>query len=162
MIDSEFHNSKIFQDHLCKIKTPCKWAGLKISKVKVFDKYRTAHCNSNSKATGLLEQTFGLLFPKVQFGTVPEGFPSSSDRKESACNAGDTSLIPASGRSPAEGNGYPLQYYCLENSMDRGAWRATVPGTAKRQTRLVTNTFTLTVSKLMQFLSHSDFRFCLL
>ena len=85
-----------------------------------------------------------------------------SDRKESACNAGDTSLIPASGRSPAEGNGYPLQYYCLENSMDRGAWRATVPGTAKRQTRLVTNAFTLTVSKLMQFLSHSDFRFCLL
>ena len=51
--------------------------------------------------------------------------------KESACNAGDPSLIPGSGRSPGEGNGYPLQYSCLENPMDRGAWRATVHGVAK-------------------------------
>ena len=45
-----------------------------------------------------------------------------------ACNAGDLGLIPGSGRSPGEGNGYPLQYSCLENSMDRGAWQATVHG----------------------------------
>ena len=51
-----------------------------------------------------------------------KGFPSSSDGKESACNAGDPGSIPGSGRSPGEGNGYPLQYSCLENSMDRGAW----------------------------------------
>ena len=45
------------------------------------------------------------------------------DSKESACNAGDPGLIPGSGRSPGKGNGYPLQYSCLENSMDRGAWQ---------------------------------------
>ena len=49
------------------------------------------------------------------------GFPSASDGKESACNAGDPGSIPESGRSPGEGNGYPLKYSCLENSMDRGA-----------------------------------------
>ena len=51
--------------------------------------------------------------------------------KECACNAGDLSSIPASGRSPGEGNGNPLQYCCLENSMDRGAWWAIVHGSAK-------------------------------
>ena len=54
------------------------------------------------------------------------GFPGGSDSKESACNAGDLGLIPGSGRFPGEGNGNPLQYSCLENSMDRGAWWATV------------------------------------
>ena len=53
-------------------------------------------------------------------------FPNSSDSKASAYNAGDPSLIPGSGRSPGEKNGYPLQYSCLENSMDKGAWWATV------------------------------------
>ena len=47
-------------------------------------------------------------------------FPGGSNGKESACNAGDVSSIPGSGRSPGEGNGYPLQYSCLENSIDRG------------------------------------------
>ena len=49
------------------------------------------------------------------------GFPCSSVGKESACNAGDQGAIPGLGRSPAEGNGNPLQYSCLENPMDRGA-----------------------------------------
>ena len=49
---------------------------------------------------------------------------------------GDVDSIPGSGRSPGEGNGNPLQYYCLENSMDRGAWWATVHGVAKSWTRL--------------------------
>ena len=49
------------------------------------------------------------------------GFPSSSDGKESSCSVGDPGLIPGSGRSPGEGNGNPLQYSCLENSMERGA-----------------------------------------
>ena len=61
------------------------------------------------------------------------GFPSDSDGKESACNARDTGLIPGWGRSPEEGNGCPLQYSCLENSMDRGAWWATARGVAKSQ-----------------------------
>ena len=50
------------------------------------------------------------------------GFPVGSDSKESACTAGDPGLIPESGRSLGEGDGNPLQYSCLENSMDRGAW----------------------------------------
>ena len=54
------------------------------------------------------------------------GFPGGSEGKESACNAGDLGSIPGLGRSPGEGNGYPLQYSCLENSVDRGAWWATI------------------------------------
>jgi len=63
-------------------------------------------------------------------------FPGGSDGKKSACHAGDLGLIPRSGRSPGEGNGYPLQYSCLENSMDRGAWWATVHGVTKNWTWL--------------------------
>ena len=59
------------------------------------------------------------------------GFAGGSDGKESACSAGDLGSIPGSGRSPGGGNSYPLQYSCLENSMDRGAWQATVHGVAK-------------------------------
>ena len=59
------------------------------------------------------------------------GFLGGSDGKESACNAGDPGSVPESGRSPGEGNGYPLQYSCLENSMDRGAWQAIVHGVTK-------------------------------
>ena len=62
------------------------------------------------------------------------GFLSGSDGKESACHAADSGLIPGLGRSPGEGNGYPLQYFCLENSMDRGTWQATVHGVAKSWT----------------------------
>jgi len=58
-----------------------------------------------------------------------------SDSKESACNAGDSGSIPGSGRSPGEGSGYPLQYSCLENPMDRGAWQAIIPGVAKSWTQ---------------------------
>ena len=64
------------------------------------------------------------------------GFPGGSDSKESACNAGGLSSIPGSGRSPREGNGNPLQYSCLENSMDRGAWWATAHGVTKSRTQL--------------------------
>ena len=62
------------------------------------------------------------------------GLPGSSNGKESACNVGDLALIPGLGRSPGEGHGNPLQYSCLENSMDRGAWQATVHGLAKSLT----------------------------
>ena len=64
------------------------------------------------------------------------GFPAGSDHKESSCNVGDLGVIPGLGRSPGEGNGYPFQYSGLENSMDRGAWRATVHGVTKSRTRL--------------------------
>ena len=62
------------------------------------------------------------------------GFPGGSDGKESACNAGDLSSIPGSGRSPREESGYPLQYSCLENPVDGGPWWATVHRVAKNQT----------------------------
>ena len=62
------------------------------------------------------------------------GFPGGSDGKESVCNEGDPGLIPGLGRSPGEVNSNPLQYSCLENSMDRGVWQATVHGIAKSQT----------------------------
>ena len=57
-----------------------------------------------------------------------QGFPGGLDGKESACNAEDLGSIPGLGRSLGEGNGNPLQYSCLENSMDKGAWWATVHG----------------------------------
>ena len=63
-------------------------------------------------------------------------FPGGSDGRGSAYNAGDLVAIPGSGRSPGGGNGNPLQYSCLENSTDRGAWRTTVHGVTKSRTQL--------------------------
>ena len=73
------------------------------------------------------------------------GLTGASDGKESACNARDRckDSIPWSGRSPGEGHGNPLQYSCLENSMDRRAWQATVHGVTKSQTWLSNQHFTL-------------------
>ena len=88
--------------------------------------------------------TEGIFFttesPGKQEGTpemrITLDFPGGSDGKESACNAGDPGLIHGWGRHPGEGNGNPLQYSCLENPKDGGAWRTTVPGVAQSQTRL--------------------------
>ena len=66
--------------------------------------------------------------------SISMGFPGGSDGKESVCNAEDMGSIPGLGRSIGEGNGNPLQYSCLEKSMDGGAWRATVHGVTKSQT----------------------------
>ena len=62
-----------------------------------------------------------------------EGFPGGSG-KESACNVGDLGSVLGLGRFPEEGNGNPLQYFCLENSMDREVWQATVRGVTKSRT----------------------------
>ena len=67
---------------------------------------------------------------------IQVSFPGGSEVKASASNAGDPGSIPGSGRSLAEGNGNPLQYSCLENPMDWGAWWAAVHGVTKSQTRL--------------------------
>ena len=64
------------------------------------------------------------------------GFPGNSALKNSSANAGDLGLIPVLGRSPGEGNENPLQYSCLGNLIDRGAWQAAVHGVAKSQTLL--------------------------
>ena len=67
--------------------------------------------------------------------TVPGvGLPRWLRGKESACSSGDAVSIPGLGRSPGEGNGYPFQYSCLENFVDRGAWQAAVHGVAKSWT----------------------------
>ena len=76
-------------------------------------------------------------------GTINEGsgllrwhFPGDSNGKESARSEGKPGSIPGSGRSPGEGNGNSLQYSCLENAMDRGAWWATIHGVTESQTQL--------------------------
>ena len=74
-------------------------------------------------------------------------FPGGSDGKASAYNAEDPGSVPRSGRSPGEGNGNPLQYSCLENSMDGGALQATVYGVTKSQTQLNDFTFVLEIEK---------------
>ena len=68
----------------------------------------------------------------------PLGFPGGSEVKASACNAGDLGSIPGLGRSPGEGNGNPLQYSCLENPRDGGAWWAAVSGVSQSDTTEVT------------------------
>ena len=78
------------------------------------------------------------------------GLPGGSDGKESACNAEDPGSIPGSERSPGQGNGNPLQYSCLENPMDRGAWWTAVYGIAKSQTQLSDFTFTFHFHALEQ------------
>ena len=67
----------------------------------------------------------------IRMDKILKGFPGGSVVKNPPTNAGDTGLIPGSGRSPGEGNGYPLQFSCLGNPMDGGAWWATVPGVTK-------------------------------
>ena len=64
------------------------------------------------------------------------GFPGDAVVQNLPVNAGDASSIPGSGRSPGVGNGNPLQYFCLENSMNRGIWQATVHGVTKSWTQL--------------------------
>ena len=78
--------------------------------------------------------TFQDLALKLGLPQLLQELPRWLTGKESACSARDLSLIPGSGRSPGEGNGNPLQYSCLENPIDRGAWWCTVHGVAKSRT----------------------------
>ena len=87
-----------------------------------------------------------LLSPCLK---VRKGFPGSSDSKESACDGGDLGSIPGLGRFPREGNGSALQYSCLANPMERGAWRATVHGVAESDT-----------TELLTTPAHSCFTVC--
>ena len=83
----------------------------------------------------LWEQTLRRIWmPVVNLRSVlgtMQYFPGGSDGKESACNAGDLGSVPGLRRSPGEGNGYPLQYSCLENSIGIGAWWTVVHGIVK-------------------------------
>ena len=100
------------------------------------------HCYMEKESVGVLIAAFKnmgylLFMPNImQFLLLHQvliyvGFSDDSDSKESACNAGNAGLIPRSRRSPGEGNGNPLQYSCLENCIDIGAWWATVHGVTK-------------------------------
>ena len=92
------------------------------------------------------------------FSYVPLGFPGGSGSNASACNAGDLGSISGLGRSPGEGNGDSLQYSCLENPMDRGAWKASVHGVAEDRTRLSNFTFTFHFHALEKDMAtHSSF-----
>ena len=82
----------------------------------------------NSDALVLWKKTSSDYCDLIVLPSALEGFPGSSDGKESTCNAGDPGSIPGLGKSPGEENGNPLQYSCLENSMGRGAWWAIVHG----------------------------------
>ena len=83
---------------------------------------------------GVLAHSVTQMTGSISVFTSKKHFPGGSDGKESACHAGDPGSIPGLGRSPGEGNGNPLQYSCLENSIDRGAWQATVHGVVKSRT----------------------------
>ena len=89
------------------------------------------------------------------------GFPGDSVVKNLPANAGDVDLIPGSGRSPGVGNNNPFLYSCLENSMDRGAWRATAHGVEKSQTQLGTQvrTYAYPTHPSQQFLAYITFDF---
>ena len=78
---------------------------------------------------GLLSWAYSLYIWDLVISSM--GFPGGSDGKESACSAGNLGSIPGLGRSPGEGSDYPLQYSCLENSMDKGAWQTTAHGISK-------------------------------
>ena len=88
-----------------------------------------------------------IFDPKLSLGNffIDMDFPGGSDGKASAYNVGDLGSIPGSRRSPGEGNGNPLQYACLENPMDGGAWWAKAHGVPKSRTRLSDFTFTFTL-----------------
>ena len=81
-----------------------------------------------------LQRSLRICIEKMEPVHSNAVFPGGSDGKESGCNAGDLGLIPESGRSSGEGNGNPLQYSCLENPMDRRAWRETVHGVTELDT----------------------------
>ena len=87
---------------------------------------------------GLLPVDTGEHIDKLYSTKVKSswGFPGGSVVKNLPANAGDVGSTPGSGRSPGGGHGNPPQYSCLRNPMDRGAWRAAVPGVAENQTRL--------------------------
>ena len=97
------------------------------------------------------EAVFVFVFVLL-FGYIILGFTGGSAGKESVCNARDLGLIPGLGRSPGEGNGNPLQYSCLENPMDRGAWRATTRGVSRVSHDLATKPPPKTLTKTVEIM----------
>ena len=121
-----------------------RWTGLTFSHLISF----VTHCFTNllSPTKDPKLSSTDLLFLRILWDGwdssavflpgLQSCFPCGPDGKESACNAKDPGSVPGLGRSPGEGSGCPLQYSCLGNAMDRGAWWSTVHGVTKSQTRL--------------------------
>ena len=106
-----------------------QWMKVK-SEIKVAQSCPTLDCSLRGSSIHGIFQARVLEWGAIAFSelcsyhSTNKGFPGGSDGQDFACNAGDPGLISESERSPGERNGYPLQYSCLENSMDRGAWQA--------------------------------------
>ena len=145
---SSVHSPSHLGSHLWVNSTKADFSGL-VSPIRVGRSTLFHHCPSNSVPPLLnsilpsyMRSTWCPLFPGFESISALVhtkqwwGFPGGSDGKESACSAGDLGFIPGLGTSPREGNGYPLQYSWLENSMGRGAWWAIVHGVTKSQTWL--------------------------
>ena len=106
-------------------------------------------CKRDASVTAVIVTSPGLLGSRGvrkqrkwnQTGFSLTSFPSGSDGKESTCSAGDWGSLPGSGRPPGEENGYPLQYSCLDNPMNRGIWRATIHGSWRVKHDWATNTY---------------------
>ena len=122
----------------CELRTQGAWSG---------QGKKASGCCSNEKLILTSREARARYFhPPPPFLHSPhQAFPCGSDGKESACNDGAPGSVPVSGRSPGEGDGNPLQYSCLENSVDRGASQATVRGVAESDT---TERLTLSFSLL--------------
>ena len=99
------------------------------------------HCIQHGNHKEGIEETPGQVHGYLRWVLCSMGFPGGLEVKASAWNAGDPGSIPGSGRSPGEGNGNPLQYSCLENPVEGGAWWATVHGVTKSRTWLSDLTF---------------------
>ena len=110
-------------------KTSCPKSSPWLSELFTF--WLTKRTCTKNEGSGRDEQDRTHNFFFWPYPTACGGFPRGSVGKESTCNAGDPGLIPGWGRSPGEGNGNPLQYSCLENPRDRGAWQATVHGVTR-------------------------------
>ena len=124
--------------------SPPSWASLPSSTPSHHSGLSSLHPTANFHWPSILHMVnvyVSMLLFQLFHPFLPLCFPGGSDGKASTCNAGDLGLIPGSGRSPGEGNGNPPQYSCLENSMDWGAWKATVHGVTKSWTRLRDFTF---------------------
>ena len=121
---------KIESPRITEVKQNNKWSICRVLWSNIF-RFKALLCQF------LFELVTCSYFLEFYFRIIiHQDFPGSSDGEASAYNVGDPGLIPGSGRSSGEGNGNPLQYSCLENLMDGGAWQASVHGVAKSQTQM--------------------------
>ena len=124
-------------------------SSLLCTKEQLYQGYELAkkpECNSYKNVLAGKSRNFNTFLLLLSFRVklyICKGFPGGSNGKESACNTGDLELIPGLGKSLGEANGYPLQYSCMENPLDRGTWLQST-GSQRVVHNWATNTFTFT------------------